>query len=131
MKKVKILIEKNEDGYHAHSTNVPSIYGYGETLNECKENILDCIDLARKLEGNNKFTYADGEYQLIYNFDIVSLLDNYKGVISNAGFERLTGINQKQMHHYATGMTKPREAQKKKIVDGLHKLGQELLAIEL
>ena len=131
MKKIKILIEKNQDGYWGHATNISNVVGYGETLEACKANILESIELAKTLDKKNKFPYADNEYELVYNFDLVSLLENYKGVISNVGFERLTGINQKQMHHYATGLKKPRAEQKKKIVDGLHKLGQELMAIEL
>jgi len=43
----------------------------------------------------------------------------------------MTGINQKQLHHYASGLKKPRQEQRKKIETALHKLGEELLAIEL
>ena len=131
MKKIKVIIEKNDDGYWGHSTNIANVVGYGETLDACKINILESIELAKELEGNNKFPYADGEYELVYNFDLVSLLENYKGILSNVAFEKITGINQKQMHHYATGLKKPRAEQRKKIEQGLHKLGQELLAIEL
>lgn len=131
MKTVKVIIEKNNDGFWAHSPNVANVNGYGETVEECKKNVLDSIDVARTLNGKNKFPYADGEFELIYNFDIESLLENYKGILSNVAFEKITGINQKQIHHYASGLKKPREAQRKKIEEGLHQLGKELLAIEL
>ncbi|MCF8370560.1 MAG: hypothetical protein K9H64_02985 [Bacteroidales bacterium] len=36
------------------------------------------------------------------------------GILSNSALERLTGINQKQMQHYASGLRKPREAQRQK-----------------
>ena len=45
--------------------------------------------------------------------------------------ERLTGINQKQLHHYLAGYRKPREPQRKKIENALHNLGRELLAVRL
>lgn len=131
MKKVHVIIEKNEDGFWAHSSNVPAINGYGETVSECKKNVFEGIEVAKTLGGKFNFNYKDGEYEVIFKFDVPSLLDNYKGIITNAGFERLTGINQKQMHHYATGLKKPRAAQVKKIEEGLHTLGKELLAIEL
>jgi len=131
MKQVKVLIEKNEDGFHAHSTNVPAVNGYGETIEECKANVFEGIELAKTLGGKYNFNYKEGEYEVVFNFDVQSLLENYKGILSNAGFEKLTGINQKQMHHYATGLKKPRPAQRKKIESGLHKLAEELKAIEL
>jgi len=40
-------------------------------------------------------------------------------------------LNEKQLNHYASGLKKPRAAQAKKIENALHKLGGELLAIEL
>ena len=128
-KKVFVTIEKNADGFWAHSTNVPSINGFGESVEECKENTFDGIELAKTLSGKNAFHYKD--YEVIFNFDIPSLLENYKGIFSNASFERLTGINQKQMHHYASGLKKPRAAQRKKIQEGLRKLAQELLNINI
>jgi len=52
-------------------------------------------------------------------------------VFSKPALERLTGINQKLLHQYATGLKKPREAQRKKIEAALHRLGIELLSVEL
>jgi hypothetical protein len=43
----------------------------------------------------------------------------------------MTGINQKQLQHYASGLRKPRTQQMKKIESALHQLGNELLAVEL
>jgi hypothetical protein len=46
-------------------------------------------------------------------------------------FERLTGINRKQVQHYSSGLKHPRLAQRKKIQTALHNLGTELLAVQL
>ena len=127
MKQIKIIIEKNNDGFWAHSTNTDVlISGSGETVEVCKANVSEGIDL---LKEEGMFIYD--EYTLTFNFDLESLLENYKGILTNAGIERLTGINQRQMYQYASGMKKPRKEQRKKIEEGLHKLGHELLAIEL
>ena len=129
MKEIKIVIEKAKDGFFgAYAENIEGIYGGGDTVNDVKNDILNAIET---LKGEGLFPYTDGEYRLAYRFDVASLLENYKGVLTNAGIERLTGINQRQMYQYATGMKKPRAEQRKKIEVGLHKLGEELLTIEL
>jgi hypothetical protein len=43
----------------------------------------------------------------------------------------MTGIKQKQIQHYASGLKKPRVDQKIKIQNSLHQLASELLAVEL
>lgn len=43
----------------------------------------------------------------------------------------MTGINQKQFQHYASGLKKPRLAQIKKIEGAMHSLGKELMSVEL
>lgn len=55
----------------------------------------------------------------------------YKGVINPVTLHRLTGINQKQIHNYASGLNKSRKGKRKKIEKGLHDLAHELLSIEL
>ena len=69
--------------------------------------------------------------EIIYKFDTQSLLNYYKGIFTNASLERITGIKQKQIQHYASGLKKPRAAQKQKIQDSLHILAGELMAVEL
>ena len=55
----------------------------------------------------------------------------YEGIFTKSGLERLTGINQKQLWHYANGVSKPRPAQRRKIEDALHRLGSELVSLSL
>lgn len=71
------------------------------------------------------------DYDIVYRFDNQSLLDYYWGIFTNVALERITGINQKQLQHYASGLKKPRPAQVKKIEKALHQLGSELMADEL
>lgn len=68
-------------------------------------------------------------YQIVFKWDVESLLHYYQGIISRSALERLTGINQNQLGHYAAGRSKPRPAQAKKIEEALHKLGNELQQI--
>lgn len=132
MKKIKIIIERGENQYGAYADNVEGIYGAGDTVAEAKQSVLEAIEMTIEFNSENNIPRAlRGEYELVWQFDTVSLLNYYRGIFSNAALERLTGINQKQMQHYAAGLKKPRPQQAKKIEAALHKLGNELLAIQL
>lgn len=131
MKNLKIIIEKSSDSYGAYAENIKGIYGAGDTIQECKQSILDAIETIKTFDKKEIPNILKGNYAIVYKFDVESLLNFYKGILSNPAIEKLTGINQKLIHHYSTGLKKPRPAQKKKIEAGLHKLGKELLAIEL
>lgn len=130
MEQVKIVIERSKDMYSAYAENVEGIYGGGNTVKEVKESIITSINLLK--EYNSEIPeILRGEYELVYKFDVSSFLNYYKGIFTNSALERITGINQRQLQHYATGLKKPREAQVKKIENALHKLGEELISIEM
>lgn len=126
MKKIRILIEKSDDFYWAYAENVKGVSSGGATPEEVKNNILESIEINIELKNIPKHKYL-----ITYKYDVQSFLTHYKGILSNPGIQKITGINQKQIHHYATGLKKPREAQRKKIEQGIHNLAKELLAIEL
>ncbi|MCC4228370.1 type II toxin-antitoxin system HicB family antitoxin [Zunongwangia profunda] len=128
---IKVIIEKSADSYGAYAENVWGIYGAGDTAEECKQSILDAIETIKTFDDHEIPEALKGEYKIIYKFDIESLLNYYKGIFTNAAFERLTGINQKQLQHYSSGLKTPRESTKIKIEKSLHQLGEELTAIEL
>lgn len=41
----------------------------------------------------------------------------------------IVGINVSQLSHYSSGLKKPRQHQREKIISGLHKIGNDLLAL--
>jgi|SRR6218665_969640 len=131
MKTIKIIIEKNKDGYWAYAENEKGITGGGNTVQECKQDVLDSIETMKSFDKKNRPSFLNKEYQLVYKFDTESLLKYYKGIFTNSAFEKLTGINQRQIQHYASGLKKPRATQTKKIETALHDLGRELMAVEL
>lgn len=131
MPAVKIIIEKTKDFYSAYAENVEGIYGAGATVQKTKESILKSLDLFTRYNKKKLPKILQGEYSIKYKFDTQSLLNYYKGVFTNASLEKITGINQKQIQHYASGLKKPRELQKKKIQAGLRNLAKELQSIEL
>ena len=75
---------------------------------------------------------ADGDYEFVYNYaDTAALLRSSERFATMAAISRATGINQRQLSHYATGLKKPRLKQRQRIVEGLHKIGRELIALSL
>ena len=126
MKTVKIVIEKSKDAYWAYAENIEGVTGVGGTVLEAKKSALEGLEMQKEL-GN----IPNKNYNIAFRFDTESLLNYYKGIFTNAALERITGINQLQISHYATGLKKPRPAQAKKIENALHSLGRELMAVEL
>lgn len=131
MSKIKIVIERSQDLFNAYAVNVEGIYGMGKSVYEAKESILKSIHLYKKYNKKNLPKILAGEYKLEYKFDVESFLNYYKGIFTNSALERLTGIHQKQIQHYATGLKKPRESQIRKIESAIHQLGNELITLSL
>ena len=122
----KAIIERSKDAYWAYIPELEGVSGVGETVQEAKQSMLDGLGLQQEL-----VNLSVQEYLIDYHFDVVSLLNYFKGILTNAAFERLTGINQLQMSHYANGLKKPRKAQRQKIEKALHQLGEDLRSIYL
>jgi uncharacterized protein YneR len=135
MEKLIIQIGASSDHFGGFAINIDGINGAGNTVEECKANLLEGLKLMIKNSEKSYFKapqwLVDGDYELEYRYDTQSILSHYADVFSKPALEKLTGINQKQLHHYATGLKKPREGQRKKIETALHLLGTELLAVRL
>ena len=135
MEKLIIQIGASADHFGGFATNIEGISGAGNTVEECKANIFEglkmMIKYSEKSYCNAPKWLVDGEYEIEYRYDVQSILQHYANVFTKPALEKLTGINQKQLHHYATGLKKPRLEQRKKIESALHKLGNELLTVQL
>ncbi len=132
MNTIKVVIGAGTDTFSAYSDDVPGIWGEGLSVAEAKQSFLDAITLTKQyITEDNIPDSLKTEYQIIWKMDVESLISHYKGIFTAAALERITGINQRQLSHYATGLKRPRPAQKKKIEEALHKLGSDLLAVVL
>lgn len=130
-KKLTIIIERSDDSFSAWAETIPGIYGHADTVEEAKASALEGLALYKKLNApKNIPAILKDDFTIVYKFDIESFLNYYRRIFTNAALERLTGINQKQLQHYASGLKKPRPAQVKKISDAIHKLGKELTMVQ-
>ena len=131
---LKAIIETGESNYCAYIENLDGVAATGATITEIKERLTEAVDdlIETCEEGGYEIPEAlQGGYTIEFKMDVKSLLSVYYGIFTKSALERLTGINQKQLWHYANGLSKPRKAQKEKIESALHRLGSELLAIHL
>ena len=72
----------------------------------------------------------EGDYEFEYQLDASALLQMYSPYASIAAISRASGINQHQLSHYANGIKKPRPEQRRRIIEGIQKIGRKLIAVE-
>ena len=134
MQQLQATIESLEGNYSAFIQELDGVVATGSTIEEIKANLLDAVDdyveTCKEL-GCDLPETLKGAYRIEFTMDVKSLLALYEGIFTKAGLERLTGINQKQLWHYANGNSVPRRAQVLKIENALHRLGNELISIHL
>ena len=71
----------------------------------------------------------NGDYTLEYELQTSALLHIFDGVLTRAALSKVTGINERQLGHYAQGIRTPRPQQREKIVQGIHQLGRQFLSV--
>ena len=91
------------------------------------------------LEFHVETSVADGDilpkyivaknYELDFELKVSALLHKLDGIVTRAALERVTGIDQRQLGHYIQGRKEPRLKTRGKIINGLHQLGKELIAV--
>lgn len=131
MEKVIVQIVWNKN-YGAYLDLLPGCVAADEMLQGVKDGIRSAIEmhLDAMREDNDDIPAAlKGDYELVFELDSRALLHYYEGIITRTGLSKLTGINEKQLGHYAQGVRNPRKAQRERIIQGIHSLGKELLEV--
>ncbi len=130
--KLKVIIERGDDGtYGAYidSDNPPfGLLGDGDTAQEAIEDFYNSYEEMRELFKERKMKFTECEFE--FSYDMASFLDYYGKVLSLAGLERLTGINQGQLSHYVTGRRKPSKKTVQKIEHRLKEFAKDLQQIQ-
>ena len=127
---VKAFIERTNTGkYSVYSDSDDSrlnygIIGEGSTVEEAKLDFTGCYEDMRKSYKQQRKTFIEAEF--VYEFDMPSFLNYYSKALSLAGLSRVTGINQRQLSHYATGRKHPRPETVHKIEYSLQNLSKDL-----
>lgn len=130
--KLIITIDRGPDLFEAWAENAPGIYGAGESVNQVKADILKAIELYK--ENNDDEHTPDilkSDVEIEWHFDVQSFLQYYNGIFSKAALERITGVNQKLLCHYASGLKKPRKQQVEKIETALQNFFDDMKLVHL
>lgn len=134
--KLTINVSRTEGGYSASCDIMPGwvvaytgdFEGFEEYIRESIEFYVDCC----KADGDPiPDILLSDNLQFTYKFDVQSLLVHYQSIFSFSALEHITGVNQKQLGHYAAGRSKPRVRQAEKIVTALNRLGKELVSLSV
>ena len=133
MKRVKVFIEKTEDGYSAYvdledTTLNYGIIGEGATVSEALEDFRASYEDMKAIYKEEGRDFVEADFEFLY--DLPSFLQYYSKIFSFAGLERLTEVNQAQLSQYVQGYRKPSKQTVVKIQKKLHHLAEELQDIQ-
>ena len=128
MKNVKVTIERGRDGrYSAYIADDGCEFGCigeGTSAKETEEDFLAGIEDIKSLYEKEGRSFP--EYSFTFRYDIASFLNYYAYALSLAGLERITGVNQRQLSHYATGLRRPSRATVLRIEKGVKAFAEDL-----
>lgn len=124
MRKFKFVIERTKTGYSGFEKNEP-IFTTGKTMLELQYNALEATNLY--LDILDKPISMD---QLDFEIDFQQFFEFYK-IINSKHLAARIGMNESLLSQYVNGKKKPSKKQVNRIVDGLHKVGRELIELTL
>ncbi len=133
MKTVEVIVEHTGNNLSAYIEGVPVITT-GNDVKEIEKNMQDAVKLY--LESCKEMNIVpvemlQGEFSLKFKIDAATFINYYSSIFTKAALSRITGINERQLWHYAAGVHKPRKQQLEKIQTGINALTKELAAISL
>ena len=133
MKTVEVIVEHAGNNLSAYIEGAPVIT-VGNDVKEIEKNMKEAVELY--LESCKEMNIApveilQGEFTLKFKIDAATFINYYSSILTKAALSRITGINERQLWHYAAGVHKPRRRQLEKIQKGIQSLSRELSAINL
>ena len=136
MEKIKVNVEWCDKNFGAaiDDSRVPgSVVATNKTLEGVKAAIAEALrfHVEGMLADDDELPVwlETGDYELDFRLSTSALLRNCEQYTSLAAIARASGINQQQLHHYATGLKTPRPAQRQRIVEGIHRIGREFMSV--
>jgi len=129
MKTIKVVIDWL-DNFGAVSDQVNGCVATAKELEEVKKAYVSSLSFHK--EGLTPEEMPDclkGEFTLEFELTTRALLHQLDGILTRAAISRATGINERQLYHYLSGIRTPRPDKRKKILSAIHDIGQQLLSV--
>lgn len=133
MKTVEVIVEHAGNNLSAYIEGAPVIT-VGNDVKEIEKNMKEAVELYLKSCKEMNIAPVEvlqGEFTLKFKIDAATFINYYSSIFTKAALSRITGINERQLWHYAAGVHKPRKQQLEKIQKGINALTEELSAINL
>jgi len=133
MKQIHVVLELGKDGYGLWFREIDNVFGFGETVEAAKKDAYDVIKFYIECLNEHKEPLPEilsRDYELVFEFDVEALLKYIDGTVTKKAIAKASGINSTQLSHYSSGLKKPRRQQREKIISGLHKIANDLLAVK-
>ncbi len=131
MQKIKVHVVWL-DNYGAGSNEVLGCVATHKTLEGVKKAYTESLGWhleAMLADGDKIPTMLQGGYELEFELNTAAILHHFNGILTRSALSRVTGINERQLGHYATGHRNPRPAQRQKIIEGIRKIGAEFITV--
>ena len=135
MEKIKVEISWEEKNYCCGWSleDVGTVFCTNKNIEDLKSEFEDALRFhVESMVADGEVVpqwLASGEYEIDFTLAVSALLRQAERFTTMAVISRFTGINQKLLSHYANSVKKPRPAQRERIVNGLHEIGQMFLAV--
>jgi predicted RNase H-like HicB family nuclease len=136
MKKIEVLISWSGDNYCADAVS-NDINGVVLTTEATLEGVKKEFKSALQFHVESAVADGDklpewlvsGNYELDYVLDTSALLHSLDGILTRSAIARVSGINERQIGHYASGHRTPRPQQREKIINGIRTISRELASV--
>ena len=135
MKKIKVLVNWAGGNYAATASGEEldgSVLVTDKSFEKLREKFREAINFHKEgiVAGGDPVPVAlRGSYDLKFELTTQALLRSVEDKMTFTALQKASGINVKQLSHYATGEKNPRPAQRAKIVRGIHRIAAELSAV--
>lgn len=133
MKKVIVIIEKDENGFDAFIDGINStVIGEGKSVAEAKADLDNSYEEVKRsyIENGKEVPEELRDLFFEYKYDISALFNAFD-FLNVSKFAARIGVSPSLMRHYKGGNTYISSVQAKKIEKGLHQIAQELMSVIL
>jgi hypothetical protein len=137
MEKIKVLVGFENKNYSATTDDYSRLNGIviatGNSFDKLKKEFESALKF--HIEGCVEDGDAlpqwllSGNYEIEYELTTSALLHSLDGILTRAAIARVSGINERQLGHYALGIRNPRPEKRKQIVNGIHQISRELASV--